>query len=808
MKSLTQVIEGTAATTTAGGSGARVRSTQGEYTVDERYEDLGLIAEGGFGEVRRVRDKKLDRIVAMKIVQLPSRLNLRTRLSREAVVGARLNHPGIVALYDFGETPYGQIWFTMPEVRGRTFAQVIDAVHAEEVNSERYAAGQRRAIDALARVCQAAAFAHRNGIVHRDLKPENILLGDLGEVLIVDWGLAELLETPPTDDAAAEVVGTPAYMPPEQARGDTRRSGPRVDVYALGATLYQALAGSPPFTGSSNRILALLLAGPPPSLNRFAHVAPALVQICEKAMAREPNDRFDSAEALAQALFDWLDGMNRRKRALAVMPPNREDWWTHLTSREQELRDRANAVLANVAPHAGAEVKSSAWEMLDEADRIAEKRRGKEAEWLTAVHSALAIDPELPEAHALLADQYQRDLTKAELEGKQDEAARYETLLRVHDRGRYSNVLTGDGMVHLESSPSGANVTLYRVEPEQRRLVLKDRRQLGNTPLLNLTLPRGSYVAELHLPSFRTVRYPFLVRRGEEVRGGYDTAVAMVELPRQEDLDSGEVLVPGGWTWVGGDAQAPDSLPGQRVWIDSFVIDRFPVTNEQYLAFLNTLVKRGSEAEALAACPRLNLGAGLDTEDRLAFARRPDGLFDLPISDNVLLWHMRAPVTLISWRSALNYAAYRSEVTGYSYRLPNELEREKAARGADGRVFSWGNWADASFACMLESHPAEPGRALIHSYPVDESVYGVRGLCGNTRDFCMNLWKRRGPELVGDRLFIEFQNPEPHEHISVRGGAWSSVVDHCRAAARFGLRPDHRRSTTGLRLVRCLKKAQ
>ena len=186
----------------------------------ERYEDLGRIGEGAMGEVRRVKDRYLGRIVAMKILKEGGQVKgLRDRFLAEAATTSQLEHPGIIPIYDIGEQD-GRPYFTMREIRGRTLTEVIREVHDSSGAGQWTAAGGwtfRRLLAAFGAVCEAVAFAHDRGVIHRDLKPDNVLVGDYGEVTVVDWGLATL--TP-----GAHVVGTPAYMPPEQAWGRPRPS--------------------------------------------------------------------------------------------------------------------------------------------------------------------------------------------------------------------------------------------------------------------------------------------------------------------------------------------------------------------------------------------------------------------------------------------------------------------------------------------------------------------------------------------------------------------------------------------------------
>ena len=308
----------------------------GPGRIAGRYEDLGLIGTGGMGEVRRVRDVVLDRTVAMKIVR-GDRAGLTHAIARfleEAHATAQLQHPGIVPVHDVGQLDDGRPWFTMREVRGEPLEDVIRAVHRADGSPSTTGWTFRRVLAAFVAICNTVAYAHRRGVLHRDLKPGNLMLGDLGEVYVLDWGIAKILgrvlvegDEPVVRGPAAalatrvgKISGTPGFMAPEQASETAAASDPAVDLYALGAVLYVALCGHEPYTGSSAEILEQLRMGPPVPVQERARgpVAAELAGICSRAMAREPRKRFPTADALGGAVQDWLVGARRREQALEV----------------------------------------------------------------------------------------------------------------------------------------------------------------------------------------------------------------------------------------------------------------------------------------------------------------------------------------------------------------------------------------------------------------------------------------------------------------------------------------------------------
>jgi eukaryotic-like serine/threonine-protein kinase len=227
------------------------------------------------------------------------------------------------------------------------------------------------------------------------------------------------------------------------------------------------------------------------------------------------------------------------------------------------------------------------------------------------------------------------------------------------------------------------------------------------------------------------------------------------------------------------------------------------VTNAEYLTFLNDLVRTGREAEAIAACPKIELGMGDAFGERRAFDRDAAGRFAL-VEQAEGREQPDWPVVLVDWHAAMAYARWLGAQTGQPWRLPNELEREKAARGVDGRLCPWGNYLDATFACVAEGQAGDLTRFSVTSYPVDESPYGVRGLSGGSRDWCINLWSRDRAVVDGGRLVVEPASADDGGFRSVRGGAWSSQLGWSRSASRFANRPKHHRAAIGFRVVRSL----
>jgi serine/threonine-protein kinase len=317
--------------TTAGVPG---RAASAPTRRDGRFQVIRPHARGGLGEVFVARDGELNREVALKEIQdrHADHPESRSRFVLEAEITGALEHPGIVPVYGLGTYPDGRPYYAMRFIRGESLQEAIKRFHEAE-RPGRDPGERALALHGLLRrfvdVCQAIAYAHSRGVIHRDLKPGNVMLGQYGETLVVDWGLAKPLgatglpehlplsvegpvqpashgESAPT--FAGTAVGTPQYMSPEQAAGRIDELGPTSDVYSLGATLYSVLVGKPPLDGVdvSEMLIFVQQGKVPPAREIKPAVPPALSAICQKAMALLPENRYPTAKAMAEDVERWL----------------------------------------------------------------------------------------------------------------------------------------------------------------------------------------------------------------------------------------------------------------------------------------------------------------------------------------------------------------------------------------------------------------------------------------------------------------------------------------------------------------------
>ncbi len=377
------------------------------------YELLGEIARGGMGVVYKARQVSLNRLVALKLVSAGTLATeeLVKRFKAEAEAAASLSHPNIVPIFEIGEHE-GQHYFSMGLIEGPSLrealaernkhlhevgedggAELIEAKGARQSSFPRVDSyGPKEAARLLATIARAVHYAHQRGVLHRDLKPGNILLDAEGKPHLTDFGLAKLIEKESTLTRTNAIMGTPAYMAPEQARGETRDVTTGVDVYGLGAVLYEMLAGCPPFGGGTSlETIRQVLDREPRRPSLFnPEVDLDLETICLKCLEKEPDRRYASANALANDLDRWL-----RSEPIAARPATnveRIKKWVH---RRPAVAALGAALLLAVL--AGTSSVTLEWR------RAESERQRAEGEWNRAELTAESLRQNLYVANVGLA---------------------------------------------------------------------------------------------------------------------------------------------------------------------------------------------------------------------------------------------------------------------------------------------------------------------------------------------------------------------------------------------------------------------
>jgi tetratricopeptide (TPR) repeat protein len=580
---------------------------------DARYELGEELGRGAFGRVVRAVDRAVGRTVAVKMLVDAGRGDRAAagRFMEEARITGQLEHPSVIPIYDLGVLADGQPFYAMRVVPRRSLRDVLDTA---ELRAEWPLS---RLCAMLGQVGRALAYAHARGVVHRDLKPENILLGHYGEVYVADWGIAKVLGqseidlAPPQDMTARAgtlaglLLGTPGYMPPEQALGEWDQLDHRADLFALGAVLYEVLTGQRAFDAPSSFDVLMQAVHqevrPPRQL--WAGCPLVLEDLCLQCLQKRKEDRPPSAEVVAAELEAYLEGAKERARrqqeatrlvAEAHTPVARE---RALREERDGLRAEARLALAGVKPWEPLAQKRAAWALEDRA-RAADAEAGRAlAEAIELYTKALGYDPDHDGAHAGLAELYWSRAQEAEAERREPARVHYESLVLEHDDGRFEAVLRGEARLSVRTEPPGAHVVARRFVERDRVLVLGEAVDLGAAPVREARLGAGSWLVAATLSGAGEARLPVLLRRGEHA----DAAVA---LQGADGVGAGMVLVPAGPCLVGGDDEATDPLPRREAALADFAIGRFPVTFDEYLAFVNDAGAH-DRAEAERRLPRI-----------------------------------------------------------------------------------------------------------------------------------------------------------------------------------------------------------
>ncbi len=521
---------------------------------------------------------------------------------------------------------------------------------------------------------------------------------------------------------------------------------------------------------------------PPP-----AELPDGLAVVLARALNPDPDARWTDASGFADALTEWLDGAARLQRARGLVADSAvaQAEWAEADARAKRHAAAAREALRGVRPADPVESKRGAWALQDAHQTATAEAATLQQRRHRLLEEALSLAPELPEALGPLAD-WHRSASEAATTARDPIAAdaHLQQVAR-YDRGVHQAWLTGRARLTVVTEPPGAEVTLWSYATEDRQLRPVRERVLGHTPL-TVDLPHGRMLLTLQAPGHALVRYPIALSRLEHWTGGLDGEVHPVFLPPLGTLGPDDIYVPGGPFIHGAPPGSGfQSLPVRRSFEPGFVMGRHPVTHHQYLQFLNALVDSGEAERAHCFAPR-NRGMpdsfyGLDGAGHYALIADSDG-------DQ---WRSDWPVFHIDARSAEAYAAWASPPTGTPWTLPGELQHEKALRGSDGRTYPWGDDFDATFACVRDSQLGRPLPAPIDAYPIDCSVYGVRGLAGNIRAWCREAYAPPDGEVVASQRVL-------------RGGCWFFTARGAHGAARMGYDASRTGDTIGLRLARAM----
>ncbi len=762
-----------------------------------RYRVLSEIGRGGMGRVLVAEDDWLGRRVALKArIDDTASERSKLRFREEARATAQLEHPNIVPVYNLDADEDGRPRFSMRLVEGTSLGEVIESLgRGEREARDRW--GPAELLLVFTKICDAVAYAHSRGVLHRDLKPDNVMLGRFGEVFVMDWGLARVGETGIEDEQSGErrvssvrdsgaeltmagsIVGTPGYMAPEQARGALSELDARSDVWALGAILYELLTLERAIQGEHLGAILLATAAadvvPPRVRSPRRGVSEGLEAVVMRALAAKPAERYQSVGELREAVAQELEGSREAARRRLAAEEKLAAAKGHL-ARHRELREEHAALAAAVLAKLG-DVPTDT-EHLDErralfreqarSDGVAAEATRAFWEAYGTLVAAVQDDPALVGPREALVKLLVGRAAEAREHGDAETARDLESIARQHDPPRVAGLLDAPATVELVTWPAGARARIAKFEPEGPLLVERPFAEIERTPA-TLTLPPGSYVADIAHPERPPIRATIVVGPGERME-------RRVWIPAEGVVASGYCYVPGGRYAVGGDMLAPGAEPRRIVELEPFAIKKYVVTMAEYAELLNHLLATDGEAAAAAHAPRVAATpywTPVDGEYRLPFTD-PDGD----------VFESKWPVCMLSAVDADTFAAFAARSAELAIRLPSSEEWEIAATGGDGRVYPWGNGFDAGLSWTIENHSVVVRARCVGTRPADTSPFSVCDMAGLVREWT-------GP-LAGEPFRV------------ARGGAWQANAEQCRVGRRTVQSGREGFVTTGVRLAHTL----
>jgi len=751
-----------------------------------RYLLNAELGRGSVGVVYRAQDLILGRAVAIKCLrpELKKHERHRHRFLREASICAQLSHPNIVVAYDQG-------CIDLPDNKALP-CLVMSLLEGRPLRSLLHRSPQSRLLSWFARVCEGLAYAHDHGVIHRDLKPAHIFVGEYGQVVLTDWGLAKIKsEQAPilrSRDVTriGDVLGTPAYMAPEQAEGRLERIDHRTDIYALGAILYEILTGTRPYEGSrAIEVIRAVRRGELESPSQRAshrEISPELEALCLQAMARDPKERFQSALDLAVNIEEYqaqpslsLIPAERRDTIKQLLPPKnnpsvgagatealtdgRADAAAFERLLEQaELLENESAREEALLPYeASPEERRPAWRK-----RASALERREQAAW----HLSQAVI-DLRRAEEEYPEQARDALAHLHLAASRDARGRGDLISALFHRARAEHFDTGAltpelgnrATLSIYTQPKGVIAELSKLDCHVPVWSPGALLRLGSTPLSERTVSATRLILRLIAPDGLVFRLPLNLQPGE-------SRLLELSLPHSNHVPPGFLFIPGGRFLFGADSLAPGAASARAWDLNSFCIARQPVCWESYFEFLEDLIAVG--ADARPHLPR-------SREGPLVYIR-----------SNRVHWRSGqqvapgSPICSVSHTDAMRYAEWLGRRLGMHLRLPSEVEWSYAGGCADGRCFPWGDRFVPGLADARRRGATGP--APLSQFPGDESPFGMRSVAGSVREWTST------PADVGGRYIL-------------RGGSWRAWPDRCRLGARVTGATDLTHRAVGIRLA-------
>ncbi|HJQ25886.1 MAG TPA: protein kinase [Blastocatellia bacterium] len=664
------------------------------------YRIISALGAGGMGRVYLAEDTRLRRKVALKLLDIGLTTNpqLRARFVREAQLASALDHPNICTVHEIGEAA-GQPFIAMQYVEGQSLKQVI--------------AGRPLTLDSLLaialQVADALSAAHEAGIVHRDIKSSNIIVTPRGQAKVLDFGLAKLVAE--ASDATeltqtGAVMGTPAYMSPEQARGE--RVDHRSDIFSFGVVLFEMVTGRVPFKEKSqHETLNAIIHQPHPSVRELNSDAPLLLaEIIDRALAKRPEDRHPSMRQMIADLRQLTRQAGLQSQSgdvpdgivVPYVPPQRRAFFSRFASRLRVALSPRQSMRLWLIVAAVAALAVALWAYIHFRNR----------QWAAAQVprvEELAQAQKFFEAYDL-AMQVRRVLS--------DEP----TVARL--------MPTIGNLLSVNSDPTGAQVFLKRFSPDGDA----PRQPVGTTPLRNLQIARGDYLLTIEKPGFAPLERTISGALWNEGTGIIIPPPLRVEakLVEADRVPERMAFVPGGDYRIAAWRRPTDA----RVRLNDFYIDRFEVSNQDFKDFINA---GGYLKKAYWKYPFVKDGKPLAWEVAMRELHDRTGLPGPRewMNQGFAEGQAQYPVTGITWYEAAAYAEFRGK------RLPTLFQWEKAARdGVSSFVGQTMPWGLLETGVDLRANFKREGAMPVNSFEFGMSPYGCYNMAGNAAEWCAN----------------------------------------------------------------------
>ena len=766
--------------------------------LDRKYRIEEKLGEGGMGSVFRARRLFMDDFVAIKFMrpEVLSDAEVRRRFYQEAQAAARIKHPNVVTVHDFGETPAGVLYMVMELLQGGSLGQRLQKNGPLEVN---------HVLDIGLQICQALTCMHESNVIHRDLKPDNIMLiGDhnAGEMVkVVDFGVAKILESSLRLTRLRDRVGSPEYSSPQQCLG--QEVDCRTDLYSLGVVFYECLCGRVPFEAlRETDLLAAIVHKMPPRLDEKIPGFPGLVaDLVHWLLAKKPEERPFSAAEVAKCLQSLRYG----KVTLQVYPEG-----------------DAKATVAAAPPTSPAALAPP----VTAATEVPAAGRAKTAPRRTRLQQpGAASKPGSPKSLSGTVIYTPKEIWPPPRRKRRQERSWRRPRRAMSLAVFVLTVLLSDGALKVSATRKPGGSALAVLKPRPAREAFEEKRiatPAVSTPANSSTAAAAARERPLNLerreelsdkiilasreardavPLASAKRLPNLGWwRGSRPRSFRDDPLMEI----RSALPAGMVAVPGA-SYKQGDVFGDGSTnekPAHWVRVEGYFISPYEVTNKEYLAFVN---ETGT-----------HLPEWMQPGSKYHFKTGKDDLYRRL---GVALDDPTHPVVGVSWDDAVAFCEWLSSKSSQRYRLPTEAEWELAARGGSRPSrYSWGDGApklalggnvgDESLKQILPEWPIiwrAYNDAFAYTAPVGR--YGANGLgiydmSGNVWEWCSDWYKDDYYQL---KVLSNPQGPAQGSKRSIRGGSWSDTPAKVRISQRMGMQPSFQSNNLGFRVVATLR---